>query len=153
MKRVLIGLMILVLTLFLTSAAFGAGPKSICLYMAGYGDVLNLTLKAGATVKAQNGNVKMYSVSGNHSWPGNYGFPVTGTAYVLPGTTTVVASITGVRLAGAEPLVYVENVTWDYAAIADPVGTVNFRWIGDAVNGNQAYPLNRVLSTDYDIPF
>jgi hypothetical protein len=154
MKRVVIGLMVLTLALFLSSAAFAkAGPTSICLYMDGYGDVLNLTLKAGTAVNAQNGKVKMYLVTGNHSWPGHMGFPVTGTAYVIPGTTTVVASITGTRVDVAEPVTYVERVQWDYAATVDPVGTVDFREIMDAVGGNQHYPLNRVLSTDYDIPF
>jgi hypothetical protein len=154
MKRVVIVFMVLTLALFLSSAAFAkAGPKSICLLMVGYDDVLHLVLKASGTATAQNGKVKTYVVTGNHHFGVTYSFPISGSAYVSPGTTTVHATISGTRVVGGEPATFVENVQWDYAATTDPVGTVVFRRIDDIVNPNQTYDLNLVDCTTDDIPY
>jgi hypothetical protein len=154
MKRVLIGLMVLTLALSLTGAAYAVTvPKSVCLFMNGWGNTLHLLLKPAGVAKASNGNVKMYSITGNEHFGAAYSFPVTGTAYVSPGTTIVQASITGSFRSGGELYTSVENVQWDYAATTNPVGTVWHRNIPDAVLANQIFTLNLVDCTTDPIPF
>jgi hypothetical protein len=154
MKRLLIGLMVLVLALSLTGAALAAGPpKSVCLNMVGFEDTLHLLLKPAGVAKASNGNVKMYSITGNQHFGAIYSFPVSGTAYVSPGTTIVQASITGSYRATDELITFVENVQWDYASTTNPVGTVWLRLITDVIVVNFNFPLNLVDCTTDPIPF
>jgi hypothetical protein len=70
-------------------------PSSLCLDYAGFSDFQMLSIKSAGTLKTVDGTVKAYSVNG-FSFNGD-GLPVSGSAYVLPGTTTLVASYTGLH--------------------------------------------------------
>jgi hypothetical protein len=156
MKRLWIGLMVLVLALSLTGAAFAASvPKTVCLYMVVWGDVLHLNLKnigtASTTYLGAPAKVKMYAVNGNHHFGSAYSFPTTGTAYVEPGTTTVHMSLTGSF--GATLNTVAEEVTWDYTATTNPVGSVNLRYIANTNGSTLTFNLNLIDCATDPIPF
>jgi hypothetical protein len=96
----------------------------------------------------------MFLITGNQHYPGlGYSFPITGSAYVSPGTTIVQASISGSFLTGAELYTHLENVQWDYASTTNPVGTVQVRINTDVINSDFTYPLNLVDCATDPNPF
>jgi hypothetical protein len=157
----------LALALSLTGAAFAAGvPKAACFLMVNYGDVLHLNLKNMGTAKSSSGNVKMYAVSGNQQYIDPtlgpfYSFPVTGTAYISPGTTWVHAVLTGGYTYQDDtdpnnPLVgmasIIEEVWWDLTATGTP--EVYLRWSDDtATYATERYDLNLIDCATDPIPF
>jgi hypothetical protein len=140
MKRVLIGLMVLILALSLTGAAFATEiPKKVCFGWGGavgdtY-DVMHLYLKNIGSTPASTGETLLYSVNGYHRGGTLYSFPVTGTAYLQPAPSNVVhMSLTGTTFVSDNLYTFVYEIFWDYAATADPVGTVRVRAIADLIS-------------------
>jgi hypothetical protein len=97
--------------------------------MGGLGDVTNLKFKAMGTSTTPTGKMKLYAVNGNHTNYWLYNVPVSGTAYMLPGSTTVHWSITGSEVDYGDFWIFAQEGFWDTAITANPVGTVNYRWI------------------------
>ncbi len=138
MKRLVIALTVLTLALGLAgiTPAVGAGPKTACFQMGDFPDVTNLTFKALGTASTPNGKVKVYAVHGNHSLAGAFSFPVSGTAYMLPGSSKVHWSVTGSDVDFTKTFyLFSQEGFWDTAAIVNPVGKVSYTWINPIGTG------------------
>ena len=85
MKKLLLGITVLALILFASSAMAQTAkvPKTLCLSFSSY--YQELVLKSMGTISASNGKLKMYSVTG-HNYTGVHS-PIYGSGYVAPGTT------------------------------------------------------------------
>jgi hypothetical protein len=160
MKRVVIGLMVLILALFLTSAVFAqAIPKTVCLNCPGTGDTFHLVIKNMGNVKTSLGNKKMYVVTGNVHNGAAYSFPVTGTAYLIPSPpalnlTNVHMNLTGTVTFAGDLRTAVYEIVWDYADTTNPVGIINIRTTGDIIFGEVGpFVLNLVDCVTDPIPF
>jgi hypothetical protein len=93
MKKLLLGITVLSLILFASSAmAQTKPPKALCLDYLNYSDYHILYIKSLGIAPTSNGNVKMYTISG---FTGTYGHPVSGSGYVIPGTTNFHATFSG----------------------------------------------------------
>ena len=98
MKKILAAITIVAM-LLITSSAMAKGvkvPKTLCLTFASYiNDYQQLSFKSiGSLTDYWTGSkVKTYAITGT-VYNGWYG-PVTGSAYVIPGTTTLHASYSG----------------------------------------------------------
>jgi hypothetical protein len=94
MKKLLLGITVLALILFASSAMAQTAkvPKALCLDYASYSDYHILYIKSLGNAPTSNGNVKMYTISG---FTGTYGHPVSGSGYVIPGTTNFHATFSG----------------------------------------------------------
>lgn len=95
MKKLLLGITVLALVVF-TSSAIAAGPKvpkALCLVFTGYSDYHELAFKALGNVSTNGGIVKMYMMSGYAQGIADH--PVHGSGYVIPGTTTLHATYNG----------------------------------------------------------
>ena len=95
MKKLILGTTVLAIILF-ASSSMAAGlkvPSSLCFSLNGYADKHQLTFKALGNLPASDGKVKMYSINGFVNGGANY--PVHGTGFVYPGTTTLHATYSG----------------------------------------------------------
>ena len=106
MKRVLIGLMVLIVALSVAGAALAAGPKvpkNLCLDMQG--SPISLVVKIQGSLKTTTVPVKMYSLNG--AWrPGTSGeTAVSGTGFV--GTDGLFHFSFGGTLRGSATIYYV----------------------------------------------
>jgi hypothetical protein len=95
MKKLLLGITVLALVLF-ASSAMAAGPKvpkALCLDFTSWSDFQQLAFKSLGNVPTSSGNVKMYAIVG-HSYNGSQ-FPVHGSGYVTLGSTILHATYSG----------------------------------------------------------
>ena len=140
MKKVLAALTIVAMLAIAPSAMAGGVkvPKLLCVDYDQWSPwVQQLSLKAIGTIYIQGNKVTTYAISGI-SKEG----PLTGTAYVLPGTTILRASYstTYTSLSWVYPVDAGWNLVFD---LATGTGTVDYRY---------ANPPNNVLNTDYGLP-
>jgi hypothetical protein len=140
MKKILAALTIVAM-LLITSSAMAKGvkaPKTLCIDYDQWSPwVQQLSFKAIGTVYIQGNKVKTYAISGI-SEEG----PLTGTAYVLPGTTILRASYstTYTGLGWDYPVDAGFNLVFD---LATGTGTADLRY---------ANPPDNDLNTDYGLP-
>jgi hypothetical protein len=89
MKRWLMVLMAVVLSLCLVGPALAVGvPKTLCYSFSGGSELSMLLIKSTGNIKTGGGTIKYYSISGthfNHRGSGSalVSFPVTGSGYLL----------------------------------------------------------------------
>ena len=89
MKRTLLILMALMLSLSLTTGALAAGgsaPKNLCLKWDPYSEIDSLSIKKLGAVPTSANSVTYYSISGTHIYtpdPSNRCIPLVGTGYML----------------------------------------------------------------------
>jgi hypothetical protein len=95
MKKLLIGIMILALVVFASSAMAQAVkvPKNLCLDYVSFPDYHQLIIKSLGNVATASGNVKMYTIHGYAQGLADH--PVHGSGYVIPGTTIFHATYNG----------------------------------------------------------
>jgi hypothetical protein len=97
MKKLLLGITVLALVLF-TSSAMAAGlkvPKTLCLSHSYWTDHYDkLAFKSISNVPTSSGNAKIYAMHGFAN-SGGYSGPVFGTGYVVPGGTVLHVSYSG----------------------------------------------------------
>jgi hypothetical protein len=91
-------------------------PSSLCFSLNGYADKHQLTFKALGNLPASNGKVKMYSINGFVNGAGNY--PVHGTGFVYPGTTTLHATYIA---QGANTIIFSYELKYDLATNTGPL--------------------------------
>lgn len=97
MKKILAAITIVAM-LSITSSAMATNvkakvPQQLCLEFSSFGDYQQLSLKKIGTVTDYGSKVTTYAITGS-IYNGAYG-PVSGSAYVIPGTTTLHASYNG----------------------------------------------------------
>ena len=95
MKRLLLGIGILVLVVF-ASSVMAAGPKvpkNLCFDFDTYGDYALLLLKTQGNITTSSGKLKVYSITGHTA--NMTPFPVQGSAYVVPPGTILHATYNG----------------------------------------------------------
>jgi hypothetical protein len=96
MKKLFAGF-ILVACVFIASSAIAAGvkvPKTLCLYETSYGWSFQLVIKSQGSMPTANGTVISYSITGHRSSTST-SFPISGSAYVAPGSTILHANFDG----------------------------------------------------------
>lgn len=119
MKKVLAGLAVLTF-ICIASSAMAAGvkvPKTLCLDWASYDFNTQLTFKSTGTIYDQGAKVTAYAINGRD----DYGL-LSGTGYVDPGTTTLIATFSGM---------YDRNTVSNYELVFNletGSGTVYFRY-------------------------
>ena len=95
MKKLLAALTV-VAFVFIASSAMATTakvPKNLCLDFNSYNDTHQLAFKALGTLFDPSAKVTTYSISGI-DYNGYWG-PVSGSGYVIPGTTTLHATFSG----------------------------------------------------------
>ena len=98
MKKVLAGLTVLAFVC-IASSAMAAGvkvPKTLCLSHLFEAKYYQLVIKSQGSIPTPDGTVKSYSITGHiGSTSGGSHWPVSGSAYVAPGSTTLHANFDG----------------------------------------------------------
>jgi hypothetical protein len=152
MKRVLIGLMVLILALSLAGAALAAGPpKAACLTIgAGWGTLSMVTKKAGNVTKA-SGKVTLYNINAEFVLHGlGFSFPMVGTGHLVG--TTFHFNVSGGGFAGANGnIIYSIGAQWDTANPA--AQTSRFRLLFDAGDTGFDAPFAAIDCAADNIPY
>ena len=132
MKKLMAGITVLALLCIASSAMAGGVkiPKAVCLDFTSYGDYHCLTLKSNGAVTTFDGKVTMYLIGGTGYTGASNFCPLTGTAYVIPGTTTMHANYGG-KDGGATSTLRQWEVQFD---LLTGTGTIYTRI--DYANGN-----------------
>jgi hypothetical protein len=78
---------------FVTPAHAIKPPKELCLQFNSFSDFQMLAIKKVGKVHGATANTTMFNIAG--SWDAGPFIPVSGTGYVVPGTTTFHASLNG----------------------------------------------------------
>jgi len=96
MKKLILAIVALGFT-FANTPVMAAGanpPKALCLDFTSFTDFHQLVIKSMGTVQTSGGVTKMFNITG-HAFGLSPNYPVGGSGYVAPGTTTFHASYTG----------------------------------------------------------
>jgi len=132
MKRTLIFLMILGLSLCLTAPAPAAAPRvptSLCFEWGVLEDTTSLVIKKGSSVTMASGNVSYYNLSGKHLIPRATPItvPIIGTGYVQGNVFHF--SFTGAAAFDAGSGLQTHSLSvdgsWDLVA---HTGSINYHW-------------------------
>jgi hypothetical protein len=142
MKRVLIGLMVLIVALSLAGAALAAGPKvpkSLCLDFLG--SPISLIVKNQGSLKTTTVGVKMYSING--VWlPGTTSeVAVAGTGFV--GTDGLFHFSFGGTFRGTATIYYVLGVTGQLNLTLG-TGTLDFAYMKNTGSNDNVVTSNRL---------
>jgi len=134
MKRLVMILLVLVLSLSLAGVAPAATPKiksQECLDVATGFATVSMGIKAGVTIKKASGKVKFYAINGeftNHL--GGFSAPLVGTGHMTGTVFHFSATCTGLWPGTAFVITYSMEAEWDLANTA--AQTIHFRILRDA---------------------
>ena len=141
MKKFLAALTIVAM-LVITSSAMAKGakmPKLLCLEWGPFTWYQQLSLKAIGTAYIDGDKVKTYAINGIDS---PHGRTLTGTAYVSPGTTTLIGSYTTTYVLNSFTTEGGYNLNFD---LATGTGTIYYHHSGPIIDQND---VTTVISTD-----
>jgi len=129
MRKTLATITAVALVLMATSAmAKGVKvPKNLCFEEEGGVYYYNLVLKAQGNMRTPDGNVKSYAVTGHHA--GTFDWPVSGSAYVAPGTPTILHATFGGHYGGEAYDISFYELFYD---LATQTGTLYWRYDFDS---------------------
>jgi len=141
MKKILAAITIVTMLLITSSAIAGGAkiPKLLCLEWTSFTWYQQLSFKAIGTTYIDGSKVKTYAINGIDS---PLGRTLTGTAYVYPGTTTLIASFQTTYVLNSSFTEGGYNLNFN---LATGTGTMYYGYNGPAINMNGD---ETVISTD-----